>query len=166
MNKKYRLKKDLPGIPAGTENNGWNSGGSPFWYTPQGSRHTLNWFEKYFNDWVEEIQDFSFVKEGDVYTSESTGYFVWIKRNKASGWSYRYRMSELGVTHQLYLHSYLHSYDDRDFKDISNFSDTIKPENLVYRPGEVDKLGWDKPTCNGKEVVIDVKTYVPKEKAL
>lgn len=141
----YRLKKDLPGIKAGAElvwdkleirfKSVKSSGSSVYFDT------TYVVFEDWA-EWFEEIPDFSFVKDGDVYADplalqgESTGRVNCCFRGKA----YRFNF---------YLDKEIYTACSRDEYTRGSYSSEIKPENLVYRPGptpsdppEVDKLGW------------------------
>jgi len=145
MTKKYRLKKELPGIPAGTlfvkevVARGclcFHTVDSQFYGQYFGSLPSRVKDKVWFAEWFEEIPPYDFVKSGDIYLDPSDGSYL-ITFDACGHWCIG--LEETKRWYQARKTTWPLVEPGDAFSPI----EALKPENLVYRPGEVDKLGWD-----------------------
>lgn len=152
----FRTKKVLFGFPAGTI---YKIDQGPFGILPPNEEVANGRFspwiteEPWFKDWFEEVPNLDHVKSGDVYSTSESGSLLAVHHINGHflGWYiYKHEVNEYQDFCTRGIWGWIIGDDEYPY---------LKPENLVYRPGKVDKLGWDKP-----KIPEDQAWVVPGEK--
>lgn len=127
--KKYKLLKDFPGIPAGTEL-------GPRW----------------FSEWFSEIPDYSFVRDGDVY--KTGGEFVMCRGGRANAFSGDLATYKKEITKEKeWITAFYKNHYENKYIKPENL--VYRPGKNPWDTPLVDKLGWGPMEPKKKEFTVN-----------